>query len=175
LIIKHELSMPNFCPTCGKALQYENAEICPGCGVRIQPPQVPKEIRSPFWAILFSFFLAGWGQWYNGKTGDGLKFFGAFIATYILALIFLAMVPTLPAAAIPGLLLIVVVLAIWVYGMYDSYKGAERINKGEENFSGKSGLFWLPVALLVLVIFFIVAAVIAAFVFGMAGSTPKLP
>ena len=28
--------MPKFCPTCGKLLQFENAEICPNCGVRIQ-------------------------------------------------------------------------------------------------------------------------------------------
>jgi len=32
--------MPKFCPTCGKPLAFENAEICPSCGVRIQtvPP-----------------------------------------------------------------------------------------------------------------------------------------
>jgi hypothetical protein len=28
--------MPKFCSTCGKPLQFENAEICPKCGVRIQ-------------------------------------------------------------------------------------------------------------------------------------------
>jgi hypothetical protein len=28
-----------FCPTCGKQLQFENAEICPACGVRIAGPQ----------------------------------------------------------------------------------------------------------------------------------------
>jgi hypothetical protein len=27
--------MPKFCPTCGKPLKFENAEICPNCGVRI--------------------------------------------------------------------------------------------------------------------------------------------
>jgi len=27
--------MPRFCPTCGKLLQFENAEVCPNCGVRI--------------------------------------------------------------------------------------------------------------------------------------------
>ena len=31
--------MPKFCTTCGKPLQFENAEICPSCGVRIKDPQ----------------------------------------------------------------------------------------------------------------------------------------
>ena len=32
--------MPKFCPTCGKQLSFEEAEICPGCGVRIRAPPV---------------------------------------------------------------------------------------------------------------------------------------
>jgi len=28
--------MPNFCPNCGAALKYPEAEICPACGVRIR-------------------------------------------------------------------------------------------------------------------------------------------
>ena len=32
--------MPKFCPTCGKPLQFENAEICPHCGVRIKTPTI---------------------------------------------------------------------------------------------------------------------------------------
>jgi archaeal type IV pilus assembly protein PilA len=36
--------MPKFCPTCGKPLPFENAEICPHCGVRIKPPAtIPKK------------------------------------------------------------------------------------------------------------------------------------
>lgn len=162
--------MPNFCPTCGKPLQFENAEICPSCGVRIQP-RIPVEIRSPFLAVVLSFFFVGWGQWYNGKTGDGLKFFGAFFALYILAAIFTAMIPTLPVAAILAILLFFIVLGIWIYGMYDAFTGSGKINNGVEIFSGKSGFFWVPVALVGLGIFLILAAVVAAFVFGMAGST----
>jgi flagellin FlaB len=37
--------LANSCPTCGKQLQFENAEICPNCGVRIKSPilSVPRE------------------------------------------------------------------------------------------------------------------------------------
>ena len=35
--------MPKFCPTCGKLLPLENAEICPHCGVRITPPPTIKK------------------------------------------------------------------------------------------------------------------------------------
>jgi uncharacterized RDD family membrane protein YckC len=48
--------MPNFCPTCGKPLQFENAEICPSCGVRIQPPKPIGEKYAGFW-IRFGAFL----------------------------------------------------------------------------------------------------------------------
>ena len=37
--------MPKFCPTCGKQLQYENAEDCPNSGVRIQRP--PRDSLPP--------------------------------------------------------------------------------------------------------------------------------
>ena len=82
--------MPNFCPTCGAELKYPDAEICPSCGVRIKEPPLrgPIEIRNPWLAVIFSFFCPGWGQWYNGRTIDGLKFFGAVVAIYILMAIF---------------------------------------------------------------------------------------
>lgn len=34
--------MPKFCPTCGKQLPFEDAEVCPGCGVRIAGPSSKK-------------------------------------------------------------------------------------------------------------------------------------
>jgi DNA-directed RNA polymerase subunit RPC12/RpoP len=38
-----ETIMVKFCPTCGKPLQFENAEICPDCGVRIISPTTIKK------------------------------------------------------------------------------------------------------------------------------------
>lgn len=35
--------MPKFCPTCGKPLPVENADICPSCGVRIKSPTPVKK------------------------------------------------------------------------------------------------------------------------------------
>ena len=165
--------MPNFCPTCGKPLQYENAEICPNCGVRIQPlPAVsPQELRSPILAGILSFLFAGWGQWYNGKTGDGLKFFAVFWALYIVMIVSMAGANVNPFLGVIGLLVLLPMLIIWVYGMYNAYTMAEKINRREEQFLRKSRLFWLPVVLFILaILLFIVFAIIAAFIFGMAGA-----
>jgi hypothetical protein len=38
--------MPKFCPTCGKQLPFEEAEVCPGCGVRINEPSQKKSSDS---------------------------------------------------------------------------------------------------------------------------------
>jgi hypothetical protein len=167
--------MPKFCPTCGKQLQFENAEICPSCGVRIQPQPIQTEIRNPWIAVILSFLCLGWGQWYNGRTWDGLKFFGAFLGTYILMIIVtaLAVSPGLSILILFAFILFIVLLGIWIYGMYDAYTTAEKINRTELEFSGKSGLFWLPFAFIILAVLLIFAAVIAAFTFGMAGNIQK--
>ncbi|WML68514.1 MAG: hypothetical protein METHP_02147 [Methanoregula sp. SKADARSKE-2] len=152
--------MPKLCPTCGEPLQAENAEICPGCGVRIQPPPVTRELRSPLLAAILSFFFVGWGQWYNGKTYEGLKFIGAFYGSYIFLAFLLYLATTdMPFIVLFAIFFFIIPLAIWIYGMYDAYKGAEKINNGEEIFSGKSVLFWLPVVLLGIVLILTLSAI----------------
>jgi membrane protein YdbS with pleckstrin-like domain len=39
--------MSKFCTNCGKILQFENAEICPYCGVKIDPAKISAPIRIP--------------------------------------------------------------------------------------------------------------------------------
>jgi hypothetical protein len=162
--------MSKFCPTCGNQLQYENAEICPKCGVRIKPVVISSEIRNPWVAVICSFFSIGWGQWYNGRTWDGLKYWGAFLGSYLLMGIFTIIMSSQPLAVIFVLILFVVLIGIWIYGMYDAYTMAEKINRKELEFNGKSLLFWLPVVFIALGLLIILAAIVAAFVFGMAGA-----
>ena len=48
--------------------------------------------------------------------------------------------------------------------MYDAAETADKINRGQIEFTGKSRLFWIPVVLIIIII-------LAAFIFGMAGSS----
>jgi len=46
--------MPKFCSACGKPLQFENAEICPSCGVRIQGPEQTQQKAGGGFKFLYS-------------------------------------------------------------------------------------------------------------------------
>jgi hypothetical protein len=56
--------------------------------------------------------------------------------------------------------------------MYDAYKISTKINRGELEFSRMSRLFWLPVGLIVLVVYLAIAAIMMAAAFmGMPQSS----
>jgi len=156
--------MPKFCPACEIPLQFENLATCPNCGENLRPAQTLVVIRNPLIAAILSFFFVGWGQWYNGKTWGGLKFFVAFLGSCALLAGYSIIEASEPVSA-RFILIIGGVLAtgIWMYGMYDAYKTADRINRNRETFLKKSRFFWIPVILFILGI----AAVISVFVFGM--------
>jgi len=156
--------MQKYCPACGIPIYFENQPVCPNCGVRLRPLITHAMIRNPYLAIILSFFFVGWGQWYNGKTGAGLKFFGAFLGSCLLIFILTKMEAAQQlTTGYVLILLVALTIGIWVYGMYDAYKTAERINRNKENFLKKSQLFWLPVVVLILS----VVAVISVFIFHM--------
>ena len=156
--------MQKYCPECGIPLYFENQAVCPNCGVRLRPLFIRAVIRNPYLAVVFSFFFVGWGQWYNGKTGAGLKFFGAFLGSCLLIVYYTIMGASQQLTSGYVLtLLVALATGIWVYGMYDAYKTADRINRNKESFFKKSQLFWIPV-----IVFFLgIAAVISVFVFHM--------
>lgn len=72
-------------------------------------------MKSPGLAAVLSFFLPGLGQIYNGQIAKGLFF-------VVLAAVFGWL-----TVVVIGFLLYPI---LWVYGIYDAYKTAERINAG---------------------------------------------
>jgi len=140
--------VPNFCPECGNELISKNAEICPNCGVRLRGGSG----KSPGIAALCSFIFPGLGQVYNGDVGRG---FLILLGTIVGSLFFL----------IPG-------LAVFIYGIYDAYATAKRMNTGEIPYREANALHMV----LFVVLWFIgiaalfVMAAIAALTFGVAGA-----
>jgi len=137
-----------FCYKCGEKI-FQEAEICPKCGVRQMHPPVPgtaapqsspaaagqpatqsgasgqgaqpaaryEERKSPALAAILSFFWCGLGHVYCGDYMFGI----ALMLLYPI----IAFVCTITIICIPAVLL------MWLWGMYDAYGLAQRINRGE--------------------------------------------
>ncbi len=108
------IASPNeaYCKSCGKVIS-KDAEICPHCGVRQKAMPPTQVMKNPGFAAVASFIYPGLGQVYNGEIGKGLL------------LMFIQLINILLAFLIIG---IITGLIVWIYGIYDAYKTAERIN-----------------------------------------------
>lgn len=107
-----------FCSSCGEVIKKE-AEVCPECGVRQNNAGGAGpggQIKNPGIAAVASFFFTGLGQIYNGQIGKGIGFIILQIINIGLTFVVIGLI-TFPI--------------VWVYGMYDAYKTAERINNGD--------------------------------------------
>lgn len=141
--------MAKFCPECGNELISPNAEVCPKCGVRIK--KNPE--KSPGIAALCSLIFTGLGQVYNGNFGRG---FLILVGTMIGSLF----------CFIPGLI-------VAIYGIYDAYSTAKRMNAGEIPYKETNALhmiLFVGLWIMGVVAFVILAAIVSAFVFGMSGT-----
>jgi TM2 domain-containing membrane protein YozV len=104
--------------------------------VYTQQPVAVREEKNAGVALILSFFFTGSGQVYNGEMGKGI---GVLIGTVIGSMIFF----------IPGML-------VFLYGLYDAYTTAQKMNKGEIPYKPTS---------MGAVIAFIVAEIVIALVF----------
>jgi len=73
----------------------------------------PVFYKNPGLAAVLSFFYMGLGQIYNGQLSKGIAFIIAYTISWILMFILIGFITT---------------PILWIYGMYDSYKSAEKIN-----------------------------------------------
>jgi len=104
--------------------------------VYTQQPVAVREEKNAGVALILSFFFTGSGQVYNGEMGKGI---GVLLGTIIGYMIFV----------IPGLL-------VFLYGLYDAYTTAQKMNKGEIPYKPTS---------MGAVIAFIVAEIVIALLF----------
>ena len=107
-----------FCSNCGEEIDID-AEICPKCGVRVKAPTVgEKKVgeKNPVLAAILSFLIVGLGQIYNGEIRKGIILIIAYVISIALCFVYV------------GLILVPI---LWIYGIYDAYTTANKINAGE--------------------------------------------
>jgi TM2 domain-containing membrane protein YozV len=90
----------------------------------MQQPQPPVYYKNPGLAAVLSFFWTGLGQIYNGQIGKGILFMIAFGVSFLLMFILIGFITT---------------PVLWIYGMWDAYKSAEKINYWTAQRYGQSG------------------------------------
>ncbi len=121
-----QINAKKFCFKCGAEI-FEEAEICPKCGVRQFTPVSEVNVSSvtssrgttsPGIATILSFLFPGLGHIYLGDI-----FFGLIIMVLYACSWGLAILTAFICSPIPILL--------WLWSMYDSYNLALKINKGE--------------------------------------------
>jgi TM2 domain-containing membrane protein YozV len=75
--------------------------------------QAPVFYKNPGLAAVLSFFWTGLGQIYNGQIAKGIGFIIIYGISWILMFLLIGFITT---------------PILWIYGMWDAYKSAERIN-----------------------------------------------
>ncbi len=76
-------------------------------------PPPPPMYKNPGLAAVLSFFYMGLGQIYNGQIAKGIFFILAYTLSWILIIVLIGFLTT---------------PVLFIYGMYDAYKSAEKIN-----------------------------------------------
>jgi len=151
-----------YCPECGKPVAAPGARFCNSCGAVVDPIAVfgqpgnrtPGQQKSPFLAAACSSFLPGLGQVYNGELGKGIAvFFGTLIGAFVLL--------------IPG-------LVAWMYGLYDAWSTAQKMNSGQVPFRPAKPvhilLFILLAVVVLIVIFIVIMSFVSSLLQSMGGS-----
>jgi TM2 domain-containing membrane protein YozV len=69
--------------------------------------------RNPAASLLASLLIPGLGTIINGETGKGVLILAGWITSWVLVLFTVG---------------VILVPAVWIYGMYDAFQGARRYN-----------------------------------------------
>ena len=81
-----------------------------------------------------SVVVCGLGQIYNGQLGKGLCMLGGYIVLAFIAsmgwlgVFYMFFIPLAVLGPMMSIGAIFGLIGLWIYGVYDAYKTAERIN-----------------------------------------------
>ncbi|MFC4766642.1 hypothetical protein [Effusibacillus consociatus] len=78
-------------------------------------------MKNPGVAAVLSFFFAGLGQIYNGQIGKGIGFIIAYFISVFLIFVLIGFITT---------------PILWIWGMVDAYKTAEKLNQEQSRSLG---------------------------------------
>ena len=76
-------------------------------------PPPPQFYKNPGLAAVLSFFFMGLGQIYNGQIAKGILFIVTYTVSILLMMLLIGFITT---------------PVLFVYGIWDAYKSAEKIN-----------------------------------------------
>ncbi len=79
--------------------------------------------KEPVISLILSLFIPGLGQIYNTQIKKGIIMFIAYVLSIVLVYF--------TWSHFVGFCIMILPLAIWLYSLYDAYRGARNINKGE--------------------------------------------
>ena len=137
------------CSNCGKfvcsscAVDYKGKVTCKSCVEKMTSAPVAATAsagtapvagkKEPILSAILSFFIPGLGQIYNGQMKKGIVLIVGYIVLWIAMFVvyFVGALVTMGVGAFCCMPIFIVPLILWVYGMYDAYKVANAINKGE--------------------------------------------
>ena len=71
-------------------------------------------MKNPGVAAVLSFFICGLGQIYNGQILKGLIMMICYFIAWLLVYVLIGFI---------------IVPVLWIWGMFDAYRTAERLNK----------------------------------------------
>ena len=121
-----------YCPNCGKDIP-DGGKYCPDCGYDVSSgAPIPSgggsgytntnmnaammmNKKSEGLTLILSLLITGLGHIYVGQTNKGIALLIAAILCWILGAFLL----------FP----FIIVVILWIYGMYDSYKLAQEYNR----------------------------------------------
>ncbi|MDD5474639.1 MAG: zinc-ribbon domain-containing protein [Candidatus Methanoperedens sp.] len=120
-----------YCPNCSTPID-ETAEFCPECGVRFSEPPLGRistlpEKKSVALAVVLSIFIPGAGQMYCGKVARGV---GILVLSILMFSMFGYTAGSNPNSSEPVIPFLLWIL-VYIWNIYDAYKLAEKINRGE--------------------------------------------